>query len=61
MTGWISMVEYADGGVWVPTRTALADARLRAAWPVSGEEERLVELYRHRGLPAVIEQLRKLR
>jgi hypothetical protein len=61
MTGFVSSVEFADGALWLPSRQALRDPRLRGVLPPSGEEERLMELYRHKGLDAVIQQLHKLR
>jgi hypothetical protein len=52
MTGFVSSVEFADGAVWIPAR----DMRLPTPSP---EEQRLAELYRKRGIQAVIEELRK--
>ena len=60
MSGFISSVEFADGGLWLPTRQALQNPRLLGVVPLSGEEERLVELYRRKGLDAVVQQLQKL-
>jgi hypothetical protein len=59
MTGYVATVEFADGSVWVPARAALADARLRNLVPASPEEQRLVELYRKKGLAALVEELKK--
>ncbi len=61
LTGFVSSVEFADGGLWLPTRQALENPRLRAVLPLSGEQERLVELYRRKGLESVVQQLQKLR
>jgi hypothetical protein len=61
MSGFISSVEFADGGLWLPSRQALQNPRLLGVLPLSGEEERLVELYRRKGLDAVVQQLQKLR
>jgi hypothetical protein len=52
MTGFVSSVEYADGRMWVPQRSS----KLPTPSP---EEQRLAELYRKRGLAAVVEELRK--
>jgi hypothetical protein len=52
MTGFVSSVEYADGRMWVPQRSS----KLPTPSP---EEQRLAELYRKRGLTAVVEELRK--
>ncbi|MCX6619885.1 MAG: hypothetical protein NTY38_02165, partial [Acidobacteria bacterium] len=59
MSGFISQVEFADGSMWIPTRAALADPALRSAMNVSPEEQRLTELYRKRGLPALVDDLKK--
>lgn len=53
LTGFLNAVEFENGEMWVPPRTS--DGPLAAA--VSGEERRLAELYRRRGLDAVIDQL----
>lgn len=54
MTGFVSNVEFANGRVWVPSR-----AELPAMAPPSPEEQRLADMYRTKGLAAVIEELRK--
>lgn len=59
MTGFISQVEFADGKIWVPSRSALADPRLAAAVAPSAEEERLVGIYKKKGLSGVLEELKK--
>jgi hypothetical protein len=54
MTGFVSQVEFTDGEVWVPSRSSLP--------PVvapSPEEQRLADLYRTKGLSAVVDELRK--
>lgn len=61
LTAYAAVVEFADGEVWVPPRGAWQDARLAAALPVSGEMMRLGSLYRRKGLPAVVQQLRSMR
>lgn len=60
MTGFISQVEFADGGIWIPSRSALREGSLLGILPVSPEEQRLGEIYRTKGLPALIEELGKL-
>ncbi|HUS06367.1 MAG TPA: hypothetical protein VMZ52_08735 [Bryobacteraceae bacterium] len=52
MTGFVSSVEYTDGRMWIPSRAS----KLPTPSP---EEQRLAELYRKRGLNAVVEELRK--
>jgi hypothetical protein len=59
MTGFVSQVEFADGNIWIPTRASLADARVRAAVAPSPEEQRLSDLYRKRGLAALVNELKK--
>jgi hypothetical protein len=54
MTGFVSNVEFANGRVWVPSRTSLPPAASS-----SPEEQRLADLYRTKGLAAVVEELRK--
>ncbi|MBI3682072.1 MAG: hypothetical protein HY235_16945 [Acidobacteria bacterium] len=59
MIGFVSHVEFSDGSVWIPPRNALEDALLKRILPPSPEEQRLSDLYRRKGLPAVVEELRK--
>ncbi|WP_321477466.1 hypothetical protein [uncultured Paludibaculum sp.] len=61
LTAYPSAVEYADGELWVPAYSSLKDPRLAAALPASGEERRLAQLYRRKGLEAVVQELRALR
>jgi hypothetical protein len=55
MTGFISSVEFTDGSFWIPSRPELDDPILRRVVAPSPEEQRLVQIYRKRGLNAVIE------
>jgi hypothetical protein len=59
MTGFVSQVEFADGKVWVPNRDSLAKASLDKVMPPSAEEQRLTEIYRTRGLQALIQELKQ--
>ena len=59
MTGFVSQVEFADGAVWVPDYAALQSPKLLAVVAPSPEEQRLADLYRTKGLDALIEELRK--
>jgi hypothetical protein len=59
MTGFVSEVEYADGKVWVPNRSSLVNAQLLRLLAPSPEEQRLTDLYRTKGLTAVMAELRK--
>jgi hypothetical protein len=51
LTGFVNHVEFADGRVWIPSRASLLEP--------SPEEQRLTDLYRRKGLSAVVEQLKK--
>jgi hypothetical protein len=59
MTGYVANVEFADGSIWIPSRAQLDDATLRKVVAPSPEEQRLVQIYRKRGLAAVIDELKK--
>ena len=59
MTGYVASVEFADGSIWIPSRAELDDATLRRVVAPSPEEQRLVQIYRKRGLAAVMEELKK--
>lgn len=59
MTGFVSQVEFADGKVWVPKRESLESSRLLRVIAPSPEEQRLADLYRRKGLAALVEELRK--
>ena len=59
MAGYIGYVEFADGEVWVPSREDLAAAGLDRIVSPSPEEQRLSNLYRKKGLNALIEELNR--
>jgi hypothetical protein len=59
MSGFVSQVEFADGSVWIPSRAALSDPALARVVAPSPEEQRLTDLYRKRGLAAVLTELKK--
>ena len=59
MTGFVSQVEFADGHVWVPNRAALQNPRLLRVVAPSPEEQRLADLYRTKGLDAVVKELQR--
>jgi len=59
MTGFVSSVEFADGSYWIPTRASLDDPQLRRVVAPSPEEQRLVQMYRRKGVDALIEELKK--
>ena len=59
MTGFISQVQFSDGKVWAPSRQDLDKPELRNALPPSAEEQRLTDIYRTRGLEALMQELKK--
>ena len=59
MTGFVSQVEFADGQIWVPARETIEKADLEKVLPPSVEEQRLSDLYRRKGVDALIEELKK--
>ncbi|HXS96375.1 MAG TPA: hypothetical protein VN736_17345 [Candidatus Limnocylindrales bacterium] len=59
MTGFVSEVEFADGKVWVPNRQSLGMDVLPKVLAPSPEEQNLTNLYVHKGMPALIEELKK--
>ncbi|MEZ5365561.1 MAG: hypothetical protein R2748_25340 [Bryobacterales bacterium] len=59
MSGYVRQVEFADGSVWTPSLAALESSGVRGLEPVSAEEQRLAELYRQKGLAALIAELEK--
>jgi hypothetical protein len=52
MTAYLSSVQFSDGKMWVPERSKLLPTP-------SPEEQRLVELYRRKGIDALTEELKK--
>lgn len=61
MTGFVSQVEFADGGVWVPSRQTLMNDRLLRLVEPSPEEQRLTDLYRNKGLAGLIAELKRFK
>jgi hypothetical protein len=59
MAGFVSQVEFADGKVWVPNRQNLLNASLLGVLAPSAEEARLTDLYRKKGIAALVEELKK--
>ena len=59
MTGFVNQVEFADGSVWVPSRAALSNPSLERVLAPSAEEQRLTNLYRKKGLNALVEELKR--
>lgn len=59
MTGLVTNVEYGDGQLWIPSRAALNNPRLAHVIPPSPEEQRLLQIYRNKGLQAVVDDLKR--
>ncbi|HTS60930.1 MAG TPA: hypothetical protein VMH28_02840 [Candidatus Acidoferrales bacterium] len=59
MMGFVSQVEFADGKIWVPNRESLENAILLKVLPPSPEEQRLTDLYRKRGMDALVAELNR--
>jgi hypothetical protein len=59
MSGFVSTVEYGDGSYWIPSRVAMDDPQLRNLAAPSPEEQRLSQIYRKKGLDALIQELNK--
>lgn len=59
VTGFVQQVEFSNGDVWVPSSSFREEARLARIIPGSVEEQRLADLYRRRGLHALIEELNR--
>ncbi len=59
MTGFVSSVEFADGSMWIPTRGDLDSPELQRVLAPSDEEQRLAQIYRKKGLKALIAELNK--
>jgi hypothetical protein len=59
MTAFVSQVQYSDGNIWVPARSSLNNPTLMRVLAPSPEEQRLTDLYRKKGIGALIEELKK--
>ncbi len=59
MTGFVSSVEFADGSVWIPSRADLGSAQLQRVIAPSDEEQRLVQIYRKKGIRALVAELNR--
>jgi hypothetical protein len=57
MTGFVSQVEFSDGAIWIPNRAAVNE--LGDALVPSPEEQRLADLYRKKGLAALLNELNR--
>ncbi|HNY41361.1 MAG TPA: hypothetical protein PKJ41_13250 [Bryobacteraceae bacterium] len=52
VSGFVGLVEFDDGEIWVPSKPVSQ---------VTGEQQRLAEMYRRKGIEAVLAELKKLR
>ena len=59
LRGFITQVQFEDGSIWIPSREDLRRANLLDLLPASPEEQRLTDLYRRRGLDALIKELNR--
>lgn len=59
MSGYVRRVEFSDGTLWMPSRSALDKAELLDVEPLSNEEQRLAAVYRSQGLQGLIDELGK--
>lgn len=63
LTAFVNDVEFSDGKLWIPSRLdieqATADPMLRHALTNSPEQQRLVQVYRRRGIAGLADELRK--
>jgi hypothetical protein len=59
MSAFVSTVGFADGSYWIPARDRLNNALIRKVISPSPEEQRLTQIYLKKGLPGLIEELKK--
>lgn len=59
VSGFVQQVEFTNGEVWVPPSSFRDEARLLKLVPGSVEEQRLSDIYRRRGMAALLEELNK--
>ena len=63
VTAFVNDVEFADGNLWIPSRSdinhATSDPALRRAIATSPEQQRLAELYRKKGINALAAELKR--
>ncbi len=63
VTAFLNNVEFSDGNLWIPTRRDISnsqlDPSLKRAIGSSPEQQRLAEIYRKKGLTALVAELRR--
>jgi len=57
--GFVSRVQFSNGKLWVPSRADLERGALVKLLPASAEEQRLGDMYRKRGIDALVRELGK--
>jgi hypothetical protein len=64
LRAFINNVEFADGKLWIPSRTdidgATSDPVLRHEMANSPEQQRLAQVYRQKGSAGLAEELKRL-
>lgn len=65
LLAFVHDVEFSDGKLWIPTRVditqATSDPILRRALASSPEQQRLADIYRHKGMGGLQEELKKIK
>ncbi len=65
LLAFVHDVEFSDGKLWIPTRVditqATTDPILRRALASSPEQQRLADIYRHKGMGGLQEELQKIK
>ena len=59
MKGFVSTVGFGDGSYWIPSREAIVEPQIRNLVAPSPEEQRLLQIYRKKGMDALIQELKK--
>jgi hypothetical protein len=59
MTGFVSQVVFTDDKIWVPNRASLENSQLLRVLAPSLEEQWFTDLYRTKGLKALVDELNK--
>lgn len=63
VTSFINNVEFVDGKMWIPSRSDLtkasADGTMKRELSTSPEQQRLTEIYRKKGMTALVSELKK--
>ncbi|HLH05440.1 MAG TPA: hypothetical protein VKX25_21910 [Bryobacteraceae bacterium] len=64
LLAFVNDVEFADGKLWIPSRRDITEATpdpvLRRVLGSSPEQQRLAEIYRHKGMGGLADELKRL-